>query len=173
MFVYTSRKTRPHYCHHSQKNNHCQVFIVNSFPLGQGATLFCRRAFRRRRNIVCAECLWVIVFTAWQQQSINRIHWLLIRHRAPSTDEDIILNEDHSIIFELNFHRNMASQMLCKMMCNQHAQGSVIWVVWDIKLPKAYALILFPRSWKFLLVPAESLGSDEVCARYWPPPGVL
>lgn len=39
---------------------------------------------------------------------------------------------------------------------------------WNIRVLKAYILILFPSSWNLILVPVESLDSDDVCARYWP-----
>lgn len=39
---------------------------------------------------------------------------------------------------------------------------------WNIRVLKAYILILLPSSWNLILVPVESLDLDDVCARYWP-----
>lgn len=55
--------------------------------------------------------------------------------------------------------------MLCKMLCNQYAQRSVIrdiYVVLEYQTTESLHFDL-PSTWKFILAPIESLGTDHVC----------
>lgn len=141
------------------------------YCLGQGATLtvFCRKAFRRRKITACAECWGVVAFSAWQQKSINQIHWVFVDSTPCTTHEwrhAVKLRLFHH--FQITFlEKYCISSALIPSMLRDRLLGLSV-LSWDIRVHNA--LVLLPSSRKLILAPVESLGLDEVHTRYLPPP---